>query len=178
MLDVLTRIRDYADNYVTDKVDLKILNFQPAGGDDLSVSEDFTFTIEAENESANAGGIRLKNVIWHVWSESEHPNIPPGTFFVPDMGNVHFHETPDQSDSRLETGDRVQELYIFPQGGRSVLDVNKKREFELSGTATNHVAGGRFSLKFEILATVDLGLPQSQPADPTSLGFDVPDSIS
>ena len=173
MLPGLTRVQTFAADYVTDKVDLEILNLQPTDGTEIiSPGEDFKFLLRATNADTQNGGVRLINVIWHVWIE--HPDVSPNTvMFVPELANLHVRDSLDVNFTPLNPGTRRNEMFIFPQGGRGVLDVDETNEIEIFGEGTTAHGGAEGEIKFELFADLDLAIPQSQSGNPIAVSIDV-----
>ncbi len=92
-------------------------------------------------------GVGLVNVRWHARV------INPGvlTLIVPDPP-LYARTGPTDDLPPLTAGDRVSELYIFPEHGKKVLDPGERNTIELRGYAEG---AGRITVMFNIVADVD-----------------------
>lgn len=164
MTSQLTLIRAASEAYVADKVRLSILNIEPGAGDQINPGENFTFSVKATNASEGDGGMRLVDLVWHVWLDTNTKLGDPTWLHVPDAQTGLDAYNAIDSTIQLIPGTHTTVMYVFPQEGRSVLDVGETNRLDLSAVATGMASGEVVVVHFELFGTVDT--PQSHAESP------------
>ena len=126
---------------------------QPLDGPQINLDEECAIRLTATNDPylgrAGTGhvGVGLVNVRWHA--RVINPSVL--TLIVPDPP-LYARTGPTDDLPPLTAGDRVSELYIFPEHGKKVLDPGERNTIELRGYAEG---AGRITVMFDIVADVD-----------------------
>ncbi len=126
---------------------------EPLNGQQINLNEECSIRLTATNDpffgSAGTGhvGVRLVNVRWHA--RVVNPNVL--TLIVPDPP-LYARTGPTDDLPPLTAGDRVSELYIFPEHGKKVLDPGETNTVGLRGYAEG---AGTINVMFDIVADVD-----------------------
>ncbi len=148
----LQEIRTAVQTYLDTKVTVWISNPVPVTGSQINPNEEFTFTISAKNAPKSAGGIKLKNVLYHV--SVEDPSV--AKLIVPP--DKMARDSWSISGTVLKPGDQVTRMYLFPASGSDLayLDVEETDTISLKGKAGSSTKGGATRINFKIYADIDL----------------------
>jgi hypothetical protein len=149
----LQEIRSAVISYVDTKVTVSLSEAAPVGGagDIIGPKEDFNFSIAATNADAAAGGIPLKNLIWHVWIEDDKV----AKLYVPFWPTSAVRSGLKSDSPSLKVGALVGEMYIhnLPWPG---LGVGQTYTAILKGKAGGEPSGGTSGVGLKIYADIDV----------------------
>lgn len=152
--DIPQAVNDYLEN----KVNVSIVGVTPQSGSVINVDELFKFTVRARNANASNGGIRLKNVKYHVFQT-----------FVPQPGGGDVEEfkatikvppasqgisTDDEQGLTLQPGRFVTSLIFDPNPNTSpdALSVGETANIEFTARADHR---GNAAISAKVIAEVD-----------------------
>jgi len=165
-IDTLEDIRSLVAGYVPGNVTVSVVGPDPDVGDEVGPNEGFKYTLRATNN----GEVQITNVIWHVFMSPFNTTqlVVPG-------GPLASRSDPDESLPTLNPGDLVQELYIYPQFGKKVLEPGETDEIRLKGMATSNPSGEVAAIQFKLIGSVDHSylFPTDAHAGPASLGINI-----
>lgn len=155
----LRDIPQAVNDYLANKVNVSIVGVTPQSGSVINVDETFKFTVRARNANAANGGIRLKNVKYHVF-QTLVPQPPGGgdaeefkaTIKVPPASQGI--STDDEQGLTLQPGRFVTSLIFDPNPNTSpdILSVGEAANIEFTARADHK---GHTGINAKIIAEVD-----------------------
>lgn len=161
-IDSLLDLRNTVATYVGANVDVTIREFEAVTGNTIDPGEDFKVPLEA----TNTGDVNLVNVTWFVemvTANAETRLVAPDQPMIARTG-------PTEDSPVLTPGDEVEEMYLFPERGRRVLEPGETNVVKVLAHGPSDPAGESVAFQFKILADVDEAwlFPVDNPAGPTA----------
>lgn len=163
MVITLEDIRNAAKSYVNTKVTRQI-TITPSSGAEINVDEVFSVRITVTNPAPAQGGIKLKNVRYHV----RIPNF--AMLRKPTAAVGVARNGPDPTSTLIpDSSFPVSNMWIHPTNDLKILDTPDTDEITLTGVAKNK---GKTEFRFRMLAMPDIEylLGNDLESDPVSAG--------
>lgn len=150
MTTMLADIHTASDEYLREHVTTSVQGIRPVNGHNINVGERFRFDIRVANAAASSGGVKIKDIIYHV--ESSDP--PRAKLIVPDPMTVGIARDALNGGATLDKGMAVSQYFLTPIPERQTLDVAAALTFptNLEGTA---LAAGDAQIKVHVHGKID-----------------------
>lgn len=141
---LLTDIRAASLAYVPEKLTTSVSAINPKEGSSVNPDETFTFSVAAQNAAALAGGVQLREVVFHVKVQNDA--------VAKILAGVQMYSDPKLKHP-LAPLTPVKEVYFLGAPG---LAPGQLASHGLMGRAGPRAGGGTTNLEFNVCADIDV----------------------